>query len=78
MCLVVPTIIQTVKDAYSMVRKIYLDLLYTGILYTADIVLKNEVVEITLLEMSCKICQDHARLTRTNVQKSYKNILARS
>ena len=31
-----------------------------------------------LLEMSCKICQDHARLTRTNVQKSYKNILARS
>ena len=31
-----------------------------------------------LLEMSWKICHDRARLTLTNVQKSYKSILARS
>ena len=32
---------------------------------------------VLLLEMSCKICQDHARLTWTNVQKSYKSVLER-
>ena len=50
-------------------------LIFAGMLYSKQIKLPTLK---RILEMSCKICQDHARLTWTNVQKSYKSILARS